>query len=165
LTRHRLLRQSNPLLAPNNPLESLLRNLVLRRRNHRIRIRVRESTTRLSVLLASRLSRAHAVAGRSDLTAAGGAAVGIRDAAAGDELRTVARADVLGACVVGRDLRHGDGGHWGVLVYSVFEYLCMAGVKRWSLTGEESGDGETHIDGFGYRNKLVGRLCIVRLNE
>lgn len=103
--------RSNPLLATNNPLEPLLRDLVLRRRNYSIRIRVRESTSRLSVLLASRLSRAHTVTGSSDLTAAAGAAIGIGNAAAGDELRTVARADVLGARVVGRDLGHGDGGH------------------------------------------------------
>lgn len=43
---------------------------------------------------------------------------------------------------------------------------CSVQVKgRRLLTGEESGDGETHGDGFGYRNIVEGRLCIVRWNE
>ena len=103
--------RSNALLATNDPLESLLRNLLLRRRDHSISVWIGESTTSLSILLASCFGRAYTVASRCDLTTASGAAVRIRNTTAGDELRTVAGTDVLSAGVVGCYLGHGDGGH------------------------------------------------------
>jgi hypothetical protein len=99
---------SKPL--SNHPLKSLRSNLLLRRGNHSRRIRIRKPTPRLSILQTSRLSTAHAIASGSDLRTARRAAVGVGDAAAGDELRAVAGTDVLSARVVGGDLREGSGG-------------------------------------------------------
>jgi hypothetical protein len=103
---------SNPLLAPNNPLETLLLDLRLSCSDDCRRVRVAESTSRLAILVARCLSRAHAVAGRSHLRAASGATVGVGDAAAGDELRAVAGTDILGTRGVGGDLSEGGGCDW-----------------------------------------------------
>jgi hypothetical protein len=105
-------RSHTHLLAPDNPLESLLCNLSLRRGDHLLRIRVAETASRLAVLVAGSLGGANTLAGGCDLSAACGAAVSVCNAAAGDELRAVAGSDVLCARVVGGDLGHGGGGNW-----------------------------------------------------
>jgi hypothetical protein len=103
-------------LSLNNPPKPLLLHLRLRRRNHTRRIRVAEPTPRLAVLLARCLGTADTRARGGNLTAASGAAVGVGDAAAGDELCAVAGADVLGARGVGGYLREGEGRDCGALV-------------------------------------------------
>jgi hypothetical protein len=143
-----LLQASHPgtTLNPNHPLKPLRRNLLLRRRNHSRRIRIRKPTSRLSILQTSRLSAAHAVARSSDLGAARRAAVGVGHAAAGDELRAVAGTDVLGTRVIGCDLREGGGGDW---VGKLVGYGDGSGIgKRSGRTRDEGGDGETHDDGW-----------------
>lgn len=100
------------LLAPDNPLETLLLNLSLGGSNDSLSVGVAEAASSLAVLLASRLSRADTVAGGCDLRAACRAAVGIGDAASRDELRAVASTNVLGAGVVGGDLSHGGSGDY-----------------------------------------------------
>jgi hypothetical protein len=111
LSDHDARLRSNTLLATNDPLKTLLRNLLLRRRDDSISVGVGESTASLSVLLASCLGRAYTVTSSSDLTAASGAAVRIGDTTASDELRTVAGTDILSPRVVGCNLGHGDSGH------------------------------------------------------
>jgi hypothetical protein len=98
------------LLAPDNPLETLLRNLRLSSRNDLGGIRVAKATSSLAILLASGLGRADTGASGSDLRAAGRAAVSVGNASSGDELGAVSGSDVLGASVVGCDLGHGGSG-------------------------------------------------------
>jgi hypothetical protein len=102
---------STTFLRLHNPLESLLRNLRFRSSDDSRRIRVTKSTSRLSILLARRLSTADAIASSCDLRAACRAAIGVTHAATCDELRAVTGSDVFGASVVGRDLRERSGGN------------------------------------------------------
>lgn len=113
------------LLFPDNPLESLLSNLRLCRCDNLGGIGVVESTAGLAVLERCGFGGAHTVASSRNPRAACAAAVGIGNTTTGDELRAVARTHVTGASVVGGDLCHGEAGK-----------------------GEDSGDGETHVDGF-----------------
>lgn len=90
-------------------LEALSLALLLRRRNRRLAVGIGEAAARLAVLQRRRLGRAHALA----LAVVGTArahAVGVGHAAARDELRAVAAANVLGARVVGRHSGHGGDG-------------------------------------------------------
>lgn len=103
------MQQSKDLPPTNNPLESLLRNLRLRRRNYRVRIRITEPTPCLAILLARRLGTAHPVACRCYLRAARRATVSVRHATSRDELRSVAKSDVARAGLVGRNLGEREG--------------------------------------------------------
>jgi len=90
------------------PLKSLLRHLRLGLGDRGRRVGVDKVAAVLAVLELGGLGRADADAAR--VGAAPGAAVGVVDAPARDELAAVARADVLGARVVGGDLRRrGEG--------------------------------------------------------
>lgn len=132
------------LLAPDNPLEPLLRNLSLGCSNDSLGVGVAEAAASLAVLLASRLGRADAVSGSSNLRAACRAAVGIRDTSSGDELGAVSLSDVLRSSVVGGDLGHGGSGNYlGHRQHRIHvRYLEVE-----ERTRNEGGDGETHFDG------------------
>lgn len=103
-------------LAVNHPhppshiksLKPLLRNLRLGLGDGGRSVGVEKVAAVLAVLELGGLGRADADAAR--VGAAPGPAVGVVDAPARDELRPVARADVLSARVVGGDLRRGGEG-------------------------------------------------------
>jgi hypothetical protein len=97
-----------PLCFSHNPLEPLLLNLRLRRRNSSIRIRVVKPASILSVLELRRLSRADAYTG--GIGAACRAAVGVGNTAACDELGAIAGTDRFSAGHVGGDLCSGESG-------------------------------------------------------
>ncbi len=86
----------------SNVLETLLRNLRLGLRNRRLGVGVDKVAAVLAVLELGGLGGADANVAR--VGAAPRGAVGVVDAPARDELGAVARADVLGARVVGGDL-------------------------------------------------------------
>lgn len=95
------------LLTPDNPLEPLLLHLRLSRRNSSLGIGVLEAAAVLAGLELRCLGTADTYTG--GVGAAGGAAVCVGRAAAGDELGAVSGADVLSSCIVGGD-GEGEGG-------------------------------------------------------
>jgi hypothetical protein len=103
---------SNNLLFPDNPLEALLSDLSLRGGNNLRRVRVAEAASSLAVLVGRSHARANTSAGGRDLGAACTGAVGIGDAATGDELSTTSGTDILSTRVVGGDLGEGGGGNF-----------------------------------------------------
>lgn len=90
-------------------LETLLRDLGLSRGNSGGRVGVDKAAPLLAVLCRGRLSAANALLRRADLGTAGGAAVGVRDAAARGELLSLAVSDVFGSRVVGSQGEGGNG--------------------------------------------------------
>ena len=99
--------QTSPTHPTSPCLEPLLLHLRLGGRNGRSGVGVDKAAAVLAVLELGGLGRADADAAR--VSAAAAAAVGVVDAPARDELAAVAGADVLGAGVVGRDRRGGEG--------------------------------------------------------
>lgn len=106
------------------PLKTLLRNLGLGCSNGRGSVGVSKATAVLAVLELSGLGRADPHAARVGATA--GAAVGVVDAPARDELLGVPGTDILCTRIVGGDLRRGGQGNcWE-----------LAAIKRgWSKDG------------------------------
>lgn len=92
-----------------NPLETLLLDLSLGSSNRSTCVGVDKATAELAVLLRGSLGGADSQARAGDLGAACGRAVGIVDAASGDELGGVSCSDALGAGVVGGESESGDG--------------------------------------------------------
>ena len=90
----------SPLAILKRNLETLLLHLLLGSSNSGVGIGVLETATLLAVLERGGLGGADALA-LAVVGAAGRVAVGVGDAAAGDELVTLAVADVLGSGVVG----------------------------------------------------------------
>lgn len=99
---HHLAPEPGIALHRNIPLESLLRNLLIRGRKRSFRIGITKVAATLSVLECRRLCRANA--DDAELCATSGCAVRVVDTSASDELGTVTQADVAGSGVVGLEL-------------------------------------------------------------
>lgn len=84
-----------------SPLEALLLDLSLGGLDSGVRVGINKATAQLAVLLRGGLGGAYSKARPRDLGAARGGAVGVVDAAAGDELGAVTGTDALGTGVVG----------------------------------------------------------------
>jgi hypothetical protein len=97
---------------PNNPLETLLRNLLLCVCNCLRCVRVLESTPELAILKGGCLSRAYTFSERRHFGTACRAAISIRDTSTSDELRAISSPNILGASVVGGDLGSSHGRNW-----------------------------------------------------
>jgi hypothetical protein len=98
-------------LPKNLHLEPLLLNLRLRRRNGLGRVRIDKAAARLAVLVRSRLGRADAHVGGTNVRAAGRLAVGVADAAASSELLACCVANIARTGVVGGQGK-GGGRNW-----------------------------------------------------
>lgn len=100
---------SKHALVKETPLEALLLDLGLGIGDRSVGVGVDEAAAELAVLGGGSLGGADSEPGGGDLGAAGGLAVGVVDAAAGDELGAVAGTDTLGAGVVGGQGEGRDG--------------------------------------------------------